>query len=203
MRSERKKLYGLVVLCLMLVFTVSCSSKKTLVVLLPEDNNPSSAVTIGQGDWMTVIDQPMTSARVGSRGRVKKEVVTSAEVEQDFAQALAAQPPEPISFTLYFEEGSTVVLPESRNILKALFVEVAKRQAVEVQVTGHTDTVGRETENDSLSVERAEAIKDMLVEKGLQANFVRAVGRGERELLILTPDNFREPKNRRVEVIVR
>lgn len=203
MRSEREKLYGLVVLCLALAFTASCSSKKTLVVLLPEDYNPNSAVTIGQGDRMTVIDEPMTSASVGSRGRVKKEAVTSAEVEQDFAQAFAAQPPEAILFMLYFQEGSTVVLPESRDILDALFAEAAKRQAVEVQVTGHTDTVGREAENDSLSVERAEVIKDMLVEKGLQANFVRAVGRGERELLTPTPDNFREPKNRRVEVIVR
>jgi len=203
MGSERKKLYGLVVLCLALIFTASCSSKRTFVVLLPEDNNPGSAVSIGQGDQMTIIDEPMTSASVGARGRVKKKVVTTAEVEKDFAQALAAQPPVPISFTLYFQEGSTEVLPESRDTLDALFVEVAKRQAVEVQVTGHTDTVGREADNDTLSMERAKTIKDMLVEKGLQTDVIRAVGRGERELLVLTPDNFREPKNRRVEVIVR
>jgi outer membrane protein OmpA-like peptidoglycan-associated protein len=80
---------------------------------------------------------------------------------------------------------------------------VAKRQAVEVQVTGHTDTLGKESDNDRLSEERAQAVKEMLIAQGLKSNFIRAVGRGERELLIPTPDNVREPKNRRVEVIVR
>jgi outer membrane protein OmpA-like peptidoglycan-associated protein len=84
-----------------------------------------------------------------------------------------------------------------------LFAEVAKRQAVEVQVTGHTDTLGKESDNDRLSEERAQAIREMLIAQGLKSNFIRAVGRGERELLIPTPDNVREPRNRRVEVIVR
>jgi len=38
---------------------------------------------------------------------------------------------------------------------------------------------------------------------GLHASFIRAVGRGEREPLIPTPDEQAEPRNRRVEVIVR
>jgi outer membrane protein OmpA-like peptidoglycan-associated protein len=84
-----------------------------------------------------------------------------------------------------------------------LFAEVARRQAVEVQVTGHTDTLGKESDNDLLSEERAQAIKEMLIAQGLKSNFIRAVGRGSRELLILTPPNVREPRNRRVEVIVR
>jgi outer membrane protein OmpA-like peptidoglycan-associated protein len=84
-----------------------------------------------------------------------------------------------------------------------LFEEVAKRQAVEVQITGHTDTVGTIPDNDTLSAQRAESIKEMLISRGLQSNFVRAVGRGEREPLVSTPDNVPEILNRRVEVIVR
>ena len=203
MLSERKKIHGLLVLCCVLVFVAACSSKKTIVVLLPEEDNPYSAVAIGQGDRQTVIDEPLTVARVGSGGRVAKEAITPNEVEQTFSQALAAQPPAPISFLLYFEEGSTLVLPESRGTLENLFEEVARRQAVEVQVTGHTDTVGREKDNDTLSAGRADVIRKMLIEKGLQSDFIRAVGRGEREPLISTPNNVREPRNRRVEVIVR
>jgi outer membrane protein OmpA-like peptidoglycan-associated protein len=203
MKSDRKIVCGLVAICLLLLFTAACSNKKTIVVLLPEDDNPNSAVAVGEGDRQTVIDKPLTSASVGSTGRVAKEAVTRAAVEQTFSRALAAQPPAPISFTLYFEEGSTIVLPQSTGTLENLFAEVARRQAVEVQVTGHTDTVGRGSDNDTLSAERAEVIRDMLIGKGLQANFIRAVGRGERELLIPTPNNFSEPRNRRVEVIVR
>jgi outer membrane protein OmpA-like peptidoglycan-associated protein len=145
----------------------------------------------------------MAAADVGQRGRIETSRLTAEQVRQDFGPALDAQPPEPISFVLYFEEGSTEVLPGSRDTLDRLFDEVSSRQAVEVQITGHTDTVGKTEDNDRLSAERAEAIKQMLMEKGLQAGLIRAVGRGERQLLIPTEDNAAEPKNRRVEVIVR
>jgi OOP family OmpA-OmpF porin len=88
-------------------------------------------------------------------------------------------------------------------MLEALFAEVAKRQAVEVQVTGHTDRVGSDADNDRLSLQRAEAVRTMLIQRGINSNFLRAVGRGEREPLIPTPDEQAEPRNRRVEVIVR
>ncbi len=186
-----------------LLLFASCSSTQTLVVLLPEEKKPGGAVVVGQGEKSVVLDTPMTTARVDARGRIEKGTVTQAEVDRDFAQALAAQPPESMSFVLYFEQGTTVILEESKNTLSELLTEVAKRQAVEVQVTGHTDTVGSEADNDLLSAQRAEAVKEMLIQQGLQGKFVRAVGRGERELLIPTPDGVREPRNRRVEVIVR
>ena len=204
MRLEQKKIINWSVLfCLLLLLATSCSSTKSLVVLLPDENSANGAIVIGQGDTATVLDTPMTAAKVDISGRVEKETVTQKEVEKDFSVSLAAIPPEPISYTLYFEEGSTVVLDISKDTLEKLFEEVAKRQAVEVQITGHTDTVGTTSDNDLLSTQRAEAIKEMLISKGLKSNFIRAVGRGERELLVPTPDNVHEPINRRVEVIVR
>ena len=202
-KSWRKQLLHLVAIYLLLLLTLSCSSKKTMVVLLPDDNNPQGGLTIGEGDSMTVIHSPMTAVEVNARGRVEKSSISQKEVDKSFAEVLAAQPPEKISFILYFEEGTTNVLDESKETLSELFEEVSKRQAVEVQVTGHTDTVGREVDNDRLSTDRAQAIKEMLIERGLRASFIRAVGRGERELLVQTPDNVRERRNRRVEVIVR
>jgi len=188
----------------LLILLAACSSTKTRVILLPEENsNSQGAVVVGEGSSATVLDTPMTAAEVGSSGRVKTENVTQAEVEKYFSAALAATPPKPISFTLYFETGSTVVLDISKETLADLFEEVANRQAVEVQITGHTDTVGATDDNDKLSTQRAEAIKEMLITRGIQSNFIRAVGRGERELLVQTPDNVEKTKNRRVEVIVR
>ena len=204
MKSGRIKIIGrAAVLCLLLLLTSSCNSTKALIILLPDENHVHGGVDISQGDGVTVLDTPMTAARVDNRGRVAKGAITQAEAEKSFGEALATLPPEPISFTLYFEEGSTVLLEDSKNTLLELFAEVAKRQAVEVQVTGHTDTLGKESDNDRLSEERAQAIKEILIAQGLKSNFVRAVGRGSRELLIPTPPHVREPRNRRVEVIVR
>ena len=204
MKSERIKIIGrAAVLCLLLLLTASCSSTKELIVLLPDENDVPGSVAIRQDDGVTVLDTPMTAARVDTQGRAEKEAITKAEVEKTFGETLDTLPPQPISFTLYFEEGSTVILQDSKNTLLELFAEVAKRQAVEVQVTGHTDTLGKESDNDRLSEERAQAIKEVLIGQGLKSNFIRAVGRGSRELLIPTPPNVREPRNRRVEVIVR
>jgi len=54
-----------------------------------------------------------------------------------------------------------------------------------------------------LSLQRAEAVRAMLIQRGINSSFLRAVGRGEREPLIPTADEQAEPRNRRVEVIVR
>ena len=203
LKSGQMKIIGKVsVFCLLVLLTVSCSSTKTLVVLLP-DEKAHGSISISQGDVVTVLDAPMTAARVDHQGRVEKEAITQAEVEKNFSDAIAAMPPKPISFTLYFEEGSTVVTKDSKDALSKLFAEVAGREAVEVEIIGHTDTIGKASDNDRLSLERAQAIKKDLISQGLKSDFIRAVGRGSRDLLISTPDNVREPRNRRVEVIVR
>ncbi|MGZ6040019.1 MAG: hypothetical protein ACXWKR_15220, partial [Phenylobacterium sp.] len=60
-----------------------------------------------------------------------------------------------------------------------------------------------ESDNDTLSRKRASDILNALIGQGLEPTISRAVGRGERELLVPTPDNTPEPRNRRVEVTVR
>ena len=191
------------VACMITLLLAACSTTKTLVALLPEESDTSGAVNLGEGARAVVLDAPLTIAIVDTRGNIDKKAVTQEEIQRTFGEALAAQPPKPLSFTLYFNIASTEVTPESQPILEALLAEVAKRQAVEVQVTGHTDRVGTDANNDRLSLERAEAVRDMLVQRGLKSNFIRAVGRGEREPLIPTPDDQPELRNRRVEVIVR
>ena len=190
-------------LALLVVLLTACSSTKTLVVLLPQESPHPSAVVVGAGTQATVLDTPLSAAKVDAQGRVQKSTMTREDVERTFAALLAVQPPSPRSFTLYFEEGSTIVMADSQAVLATLLAEVAQRQAVEVQVTGHTDRVGPEAYNDRLSLERAEAVREMLVREGLQASFIRAVGRGEREPLVPTPDEQPEARNRRVEIIVR
>jgi outer membrane protein OmpA-like peptidoglycan-associated protein len=160
-------------------------------------------VAIAGPQHTTILDTPRGAATIDTKGRVKKDTLSEEDIKRTFAEALAAQPPKAISFTLYFLEKSTEIVPGSRATLAALLAEVARRQAVEVQITGHTDRVGKVQDNDRLSTERAEAIRGVLIQHGLRANFVRTVGRGEREPLIPTPDEQDEPRNRRVEVIVR
>jgi OmpA-OmpF porin, OOP family len=185
------------------LYVSGCASVNTFVVLLPEEAGAPSAVTIGAGNQTAVLDKPYRAAAVDAKSQIETKTISAEDANRTFADALAAQPAQPISFTLYFETNSVEVTPASRPTLDALLAEVARRQAVEVQVTGHTDQVGGVADNDRLSLQRAEAVRAMLIQRGINSSFLRAVGRGEREPLIATVDEQAEPRNRRVEVIVR
>jgi outer membrane protein OmpA-like peptidoglycan-associated protein len=186
------------------VLLQACSSTKELVVLLPGEDGPVGAVAIAEPQRTSLLASPLGAAKIDTRGRVTQGTITQEEVNRTFAQALAAQPPKSIKFILYFLENSTEITTGSRADLADLLAEVASRQAVEVEITGHTDHLGQAATNDRLSQERAEAMRDMLAQSGLKANFIRTVGRGDREPLIRPqPGQKSEPRNRRVEVIVR
>ena len=119
------------------------------------------------------------------------------------AALLSGLPPPPRSFLLYFEQGTTTLTPQSGAVLPALRAEIAGRSGPAVEVTGHTDTVGSEEDNDRLSMKRAEEVLGWLASQGFDRSMMSAVGRGERELKQPTMDNVDNPANRRVEVIVR
>jgi OmpA-OmpF porin, OOP family len=185
------------------LFLSGCATVNTLVVLLPEEGGGAGAVSVGEGSRTTVLDKPYAAAVADTQGNIEKKSVTTEEVQRTFAEALASQPAPSVSFILYFETNSVEVMASSRPNFDALFAEVAKRQVAEVQVTGHTDRVGSQADNDRLSLQRAEGVRVMLIQRGINASFLRAVGRGEREPLVPTADEQAEPRNRRVEVIVR
>jgi outer membrane protein OmpA-like peptidoglycan-associated protein len=84
-----------------------------------------------------------------------------------------------------------------------VFAEIAKRPVPDVLVMGHTDTVGTNQVNDPLSQQRAEVIRAGLIRSGIAPENITAAGRGKRELLVPTADGVVEPRNRRVEIIVR
>ncbi|HSQ12377.1 MAG TPA: OmpA family protein, partial [Candidatus Deferrimicrobium sp.] len=166
----------------------------TYVVLLPEEGGAHTSVIVGEGAHALTLDQPLSGATVDSEGKIERKSPTAAEADKTFAAALAAQPPKPISFTLYFDTNRTQVTTASRPQLAALMAEAARRQAVEVQVTGHTDRVGSDADNDRLSLQRAESVRAMLVQNGIKAMFIRAVGRGEREPLVPSADEQPEAR---------
>lgn len=172
------------------------------VVLLPDPEGRRTAVTVTQGSQQITLDQPFAGARLLSDGP-KPEQWTAQQVQDRFGAALAARPLPPARFTLYFIEGKDEFTPESKKIIEEVFGEIARRPVPDVQVIGHTDTAGSDAVNDPLSRQRAEVVRRGLVARGIPADRVTATGRGERELAVPTADGVAEPRNRRVEILVR
>jgi len=171
------------------------------IVLLPEQNGRATAVIVNSGGKQVTLDQPYAGARTGAQ--VTPYQSNSGEVASTFGPALAALPQRPASFQLYFIEGSDTFTDETRRTVEQIFAEIAKRPAPEIAVVGHTDRVGSDQSNDALSLRRAELVRRELISRGIKADNIQASGRGEREPLVPTADNVSEPRNRRVEIIVR
>lgn len=175
------------------------------MVLLPDEDGGHGEVSILKSDGSgtaTIVNQPNTRATL-DESRPSVRPLGAKGLKPSEAMLVSALPPAPKSFTLYFLEGTTEMTAQSLPVLDELRAEIARRPGAEVQVTGHTDTVGSDADNDSLSLKRAEEILNLLASKGFDRSIMTAVGRGERELKVPTADNVSSPINRRVEVIVR
>ncbi len=129
--------------------------------------------------------------------------INAEQHRSKFAKALEAQPLAPKRFTLYFVEGSDTLTSESQTAVNAIFEEIKQRPAPDLIVVGHTDRVGSITANDQLATKRANSVRDQLIKRGIDAENIQASGRGEREPLVATADEVAEPRNRRVEILVR
>ena len=129
--------------------------------------------------------------------------LSEAQVQQLFGDALAALPPAPRHFLLYFASSSDQLVPASARLFTEILTVVKSRSVPDVTVVGHTDTTGTARANIDLGRSRATIIRDRLVAAGLDGSIVSVTSHGEADLLVSTPDNIAEPKNRRVEVSVR
>jgi len=178
-----------------------CASSGT-VVLLPEKDGHPAAVAVKQGDKEVILSEPYSAANATALGpRVYRS--SSQEVEARFGSALAAQPSRAANFTLYFVEGKDEFTEDSKRVVDRLLSEIARRPVPDVLVVGHTDAVGNDAFNDVLALQRAETVRAALIRLGIPAGDVRAISRGKREPAVPTPDGVAEPRNRRVEIVVR
>lgn len=179
-----------------------CATSQDLVVLLPDKDGKVGKVLVQNPKGETVLDSAYAAART-SGGGLQRNTASQSEVKDIFGSTLTAMPPRPISFTLYFESGTDEFTEQSNQEVKRVLAEMARRQAPEIMVIGHTDQVGPDQTNDALSLQRAERVKSILVGMGIPRERILTAGRGRREPLVRTADGASEPRNRRVEISVR
>ena len=116
---------------------------------------------------------------------------------------VAAAPAPARTFLVFFDWNRDNLTDRARQIIGEA-AQARTRQAVtRIEVNGYTDTSGSATYNQALSVRRANNVAAELVRLGVPRGEIVARGFGETNLLVPTPDNTREPQNRRVEIILR
>jgi outer membrane protein OmpA-like peptidoglycan-associated protein len=102
-----------------------------------------------------------------------------------------------------FETDKATLKPGGESDVDRLAEVLRDAGAASVVVEGHTDSTGSESYNRQLSRERAVAVRDALVDKGVPADWISARGLGESYPVTSNDTEAGRQQNRRVEIIVK
>lgn len=177
---------------------------QALIVLLADADTGSTGralVSNRSGSADLAVERAAALATPDRRPTVG--TVSAADVNRIFGDALAALPPAPRRFTLFFRFESDELTDESRALVPEILKTVKAHSVPDVVVVGHTDTMGTLQANFDLGLKRAMVVRAFLSESGLDASTIDVASHGELDLLVKTPDETPEPRNRRVEIVVR
>lgn len=127
------------------------------------------------------------------------------------APPLPPPPPEPVRppicdqsiSTVFFDFDSRSAPPTAATTARFLHSNTQTCGWTGFDVVGHTDRAGPESYNQALSIDRAQAVADVMTAQGIPESMITIVGRGEHDLAVPTVDGERNPQNRRVVVTVR
>ena len=139
--------------------------------------------------------------RVGPTGATQALVPPPTHTR---APAPTDEPARAISLTVQFTNGSAGLTPQAVQVLGNLG-RALSNQALSgymFRIEGHTDTVGSDAYNEELSERRANAVADYVADNfHVDRSRLEAIGMGKDGLLVPTPDQTPEPRNRRVQVV--
>jgi outer membrane protein OmpA-like peptidoglycan-associated protein len=107
-----------------------------------------------------------------------------------------------LSGSVLFATGKYDLLPIAKEKLDEVAKALSDQGYKSMVVEGHTDSVGRASDNETLSLKRAESVRSYLVSRGIPSDKIRAMGLGSSRPISenSTPDG--RANNRRVEIIV-
>ena len=176
------------------------------VVVLPDssDGHVGAVVVRPRGGGEPVLlNTAYATADLAGGNEVRTSIMAKRRANATFAASREALPRPPVRFQVYFVEGTDELNPAADRAINGVVAEAAARPSPEISVIGHTDFVGSDEFNDRLSLQRAQRVRDLLIQRRIPREYIQVAGRGKREPLIEAPENVPEPRNRRVEISVR
>ena len=193
------------VLILMACSLIAGCAPKSTFVLLPDPNGQVGKIIVTNSQGAQTLNQARQSVNIKSKTDSPGKITTmdEAEIHSLFGKALDIQPSPPAKFLLYFKPESVQPNPESASEIPKIMHAIKDRHSMDISVNGHTDRKGEVDYNNELSFQRARRVQMMLEKAGVDPSLITTTSHGKNNPLVPTADNVPEPRNRRVEVIVR
>src|SRR5205823_4125279 len=130
------------------------------------------------------------------RGRLLQQL-NAVLATRDTARGLIANMSD-----VLFKTGSFELMPAARERLAKVSGIVLAYPSLHLQVEGHTDSVGGDEYNQTLSERRAGAVRDYLVQQGILAESIEARGFGKTVPIASNDTSEGRQQNRRVELVL-
>ena len=141
--------------------------------------------------WSNRMEKQKQEMEAATRG-------TGIQVSQTSDNRLKLEIPADVSF----DTGRSDIKSNFRPVLERFAQTLNDNPAATVSIVGHTDSVGNDSVNNPLSVDRAARTRDFLAQRGISPNRVMIDGRGEREPIASNDTDSGRARNRRVEIYV-
>ena len=179
--------------------------KQNIIVLLHHENGSTGGIRVTNSAGTQDLNQAYMAVRVenATTAPTAPFPMDQATVNRLFGDVLNRLPPAEQHFVLYMETGTDTLTPESEPVVTELLKSIQDRHSTDITVTGHTDTTGDSKSNYQLGLRRAQRIADLLLARGVNPADLSVTSHGDADLLVKTGRGVTEPRNRRVEVVVR
>ncbi len=148
--------------------------------------------------------QAQSEAQLAER-RAAEARERNAQLQAQLKELSTRETPRGLVVTLgdvLFETGEAQLRPQAARELDRLAVFLRDQPDRRVDIEGHTDSVGSDSTNQRLSEERARAVRDSLVDRGIDGQRVQARGFGESTPVASNGSASGRALNRRVEVVI-
>lgn len=99
-----------------------------------------------------------------------------------------------------FDTDSFAIKPQLRGVLDPFASSLQGDPNTRIAVIGHTDSTGSNQHNNTLSIERAQSVRDYLTARGVSPARIATQGHGEREPIADNTSDAGRAQNRRVEI---
>jgi outer membrane protein OmpA-like peptidoglycan-associated protein len=123
---------------------------------------------------------------------------TGMEVSRTTDNQLKLNVPADVSFDV----GRADIKPQLRQVLDQFAQGLQNQPTSVVRIIGHADATGSDEANNYLSAQRAQSVRNFLVDRGVNGNRVETAGRGSREPVATNDTAEGRARNRRVEIFL-
>jgi len=106
-----------------------------------------------------------------------------------------------IALYINFETGKSDIKPESQGIVDQIAEMLKQNPTLKVSIEGHTDNVGSDKSNQTLSENRAKSVMNGLIAKDIDKSRLTSKGYGASKPIAENKTDDGKAKNRRVEIV--